>query len=448
MIVVCIRTLMCCIAGLILAFAQAQAFEIPFTQSTLPNGLQLVVIEDHRSPIVFHAIGYKVGAADQPPGKTGLAHFFEHLLFKATKNRPNGEFDRLMDENGAQKNAFTTQDVTMFWERSGKDLLPLLMDIEADRMQNLILTDEVVATELKVVQEERRQRTESDPAALLAEQMDAALYTIHPYGRPVVGLADDVAKLSRTDAEAFYRAHYAPKNAIVLVVGDVKPDEVKALAEKYYGGLSNATQTSDTSRPSEPPGKEARSITYSDARVSSPSWTRKYIAPSFSATSETQAAALDLLGVILGGTTQSRLSQTMVFGEKSATSAGAGYNGDQRDSGYFQIFAQPAEGVAINQIAKTIDGLIKDLATKGPTQTELDESRQQAVADYIFALDQPVSFGRMLGIGLANNVPQDRILGRVKSYAMVTIDDVKQAASEVLKIENSVTGILLPKAAQ
>ena len=435
-------------AGFTLSLSGARAFEIPFTQTTLTNGLQLVVIEDHRSPIVFHAIGYKVGAADQPPGKTGLAHFFEHLLFKATKNRPNGEFDRLMDENGAQKNAFTTQDVTVFWERSGKDLLPLLMDIEADRMQNLILTDDVVATELKVVQEERRQRTESDPGALLSEKMDASLYTVHPYGRPVVGVPDDVARLNRADAEAFYRAHYAPKNAVVLVVGDVKPDDVKALAEKYYGPLSNAAQLSDAPHPVEPPGKEARSITFSDARVSNASWSRRYLAPSFGAATERQAAALDLLGVILGGTSQSRLSQSMVFGDKSATTAGAGYNGDQRDSGYFQIFAQPSQGVAMEQIAKTIDGLIADLVLNGPTQAELDEARQQAVADYVYALDEPVSFGRMVGIGLADGVPKDRILNRDKSYAVVTIDDVKQAAKDVLRIENSVTGILLPAAAQ
>lgn len=436
------------LASLTLLLSGAQAFDIPFTQATLPNGLQLIVVEDHRSPIVFHAIGYKVGAADQPPGKTGLAHFFEHLLFKATKNRPNGEFDRLMDEYGAQKNAFTTQDVTVFWERSGKELLPLLMNIEADRMQNLILTDDVVATELKVVQEERRQRTESDPGALLSEQMDAALYTVHPYGRPVVGLPDDVAKLTRADAEAFYRAHYIPKNAIVLVVGDVKPGEVKALAETYYGVLVNTTQPPDAPHPVEPPGKAARNITFSDARVSNPSWTRKYLAPSFGAASERQAAALDLLGVILGGTSQSRLSQTMVFGDKSATAAGAGYNGDQRDSGYFQIFAQPAAGVAIEQITKTVNSLIEDLAANGPTQSELDEARQQAVADYVYALDQPVAFGRMVGIGLADGVPKDRILNRDKSYAVVTIEDVKQAARDVLKIENSVTGILLPKAAQ
>jgi zinc protease len=442
------RIFMPILAGLTLFISGAKALDIPFTETTLANGLQLIVVEDHRSPIVFHAIGYKVGAADQPPGKTGLAHFFEHLLFKATKKRPSGEFDRLMDENGAQKNAFTTQDVTMYWERAGKDLLPLLMDIEADRMQNLILTDEVVATELKIVQEERRQRTESEPGALLSEQMDASLYSLHPYGRPVVGMPDDVAKLNRADAEAFYRAHYAPKNAIVLVVGDVKPDEVKTLAEKHYGNLTNATQLSDAPHPVEPAGKEARSITLADARVSSPSWTRKYLAPSFGAATERQAAALDLLGVILGGTSQSRLSQTLVFGDKSATSAGAGYNGDQRDSGYFQIYAQPAQGVAIEKIAKTVDDLIADLTTKGPTEAELNEARQQAVADYVYALDQPVAFGRMVGIGLADGVPKERILNRDKSYAMVTIDDVKQAAHSVLQIENSVTGILLPTAAQ
>jgi zinc protease len=432
--------------GLTLSLSGANAFDVPFSQTTLANGLQLIVIEDHRSPIVFNAIGYKVGAADQPPGKTGLAHFFEHLLFKATKSRPAGTFDKLMDENGAQKNAFTTQDVTMFWERSGKSLLPQLMEIEADRMQNLILTDDVVATELKVVQEERRQTTESEPSALLYEKMDAALYTIHPYGRPVVGVPEDVAKLNRDDAETFYRAHYAPANAIVLVVGDVKPDEVKALAEKYFGGLTNAAKFSDAPHPVEPPGKEPRNVAFADPRVSSPAWIRKYLAPSFGAASARQAAALDLLGVILGGTSQSRLSQNMVFGAKTATSAGAGYNGDQRDSGYFQIFAQPVAGVPVEQMGKTIDQLIADLTQNGPTQAELDEAKQQAVADYVFALDQPVAFGRMLGIGLADGVPKDRILNRDKAYAEVTIDDIKQAARDVLRPENSVTGTLLPAA--
>jgi zinc protease len=434
------------LAYLTLTLSGARAFDVPFTQTTLANGLQLIVIEDHRSPIVFHAIGYKVGAADQPPGKTGLAHFFEHLLFKATTTRPLGEFDRLMDEYGAQKNAFTTQDVTVFWIRAGNHLLPLLMNIEADRMKNLILNDDVVTTELKVVQEERRQRTESDPSALLGEKMDASLYTVHPYGRPVVGMPGDVAKLNRADAEAFYRAHYTPSNAIVLVVGDVEPDKVKALAEKFYGPLRNEERPADPPYAMEPPGKEARVVSLSDARVTSPTWTRKYLAPSFGAASARQAAALDLLGVILGGTSQSRLSQAMVFGDKSATSAGAGYNGDQRDSGYFQIFVMPAEGTTVTQAGITVERLIDDLKQNGPTQAELDEAKQQAIADYVYAMDQPLSFGRMVGIGLSNGVAKDRLLNRDTAYNDVTLDDVKQAARDVLRAENSVTGTLLPMA--
>ena len=438
------RSIFIFLAFLVLGISNAWGFSIPVTQAKLKNGLQLIIVEDHRSPIVFHAITYKVGAADHEEGKTGLAHFFEHLLFKATKNRPLGTFDRLMDENGAQKNAFTTQDITMFWERGGKELLPLLMDVEADRMKNLILTDEVVATELKVVQEERRQQTDSDPSALLGEKMDAALFAPHPYAKPVIGLVEDVAKFNRADAEAFYRQHYEPANAIVLVVGDVTPSEVEALAQKYYGPLSNDMPAKDPKRAAVPAGTEPRSAVLADPRVTNAAWMRKYVVPSFGASTARQAAAIDLLGVILGGTSQSRLSQQMVFRTKSATAAGAGYNGDQRDAGTFVFYAVPAPGKTVEAAGTAIDHVIEDFKKNGPSQAELDDARQQAIADYIYALDQPTSFGRMFGLGVANGVPLERLLNRDKGYLEVTVDDVKQAARDVLHIENSVTGNLLP----
>ncbi len=234
----CVKTLILQMVLLCLAVLPVSAMNIEVTSFKLANGMEVVVIPDHRAAVVTHMVWYRVGSADEVSGKSGLAHFLEHLMFKGTAKNPFGVFDRLIDINGGEGNAFTTRDYTAYYQRIASDRLGLMMELEADRMQNLVLTNENVLPELDVVREERRERTENDPAALLAEQIDAAMYTAHPYGKPVIGWMSEVAKLTREDALAFYKAHYTPANAILIIAGDATPEQVKALAEKYYGALN------------------------------------------------------------------------------------------------------------------------------------------------------------------------------------------------------------------
>ncbi|MFN7052283.1 MAG: M16 family metallopeptidase, partial [Gemmobacter sp.] len=208
------------------------------TDFTLDNGLQVVVIEDHRAPVAVQMLWYRTGAADEAPGQSGIAHFFEHLMFKATDDLAAGEFSQIVAAQGGEDNAFTSWDYTAYFQRVAADRLDLMMQIEADRMRDLILTDDVVATERNVILEERNQRTDSDPGSLFSEQLRAAQYLNHPYAIPIIGWRHEIEGLDRAEAEAFYRTYYAPNNAVLVVAGDVTPDAVRAMAEKHYGPIA------------------------------------------------------------------------------------------------------------------------------------------------------------------------------------------------------------------
>ena len=321
----------------------ARALDVEVSDFKLANGMEVVVIPNHRAPVVTHMVWYRVGSADEVSGKSGLAHFLEHLMFKGTTKHPPGEFDRFIDINGGEGNAFTTRDYTAYFQRIASDRLALMMELEADRMQNLVLTDENVLPELDVVREERRERTDNDPSALLGEQIDAAMYTAHPYGKPVIGWMSEVAKLTKDDALAFYRAHYTPANAVLVVAGDATPEQVKVLAEKYYGVLKNTFTPIARLRTQEPEPIAARRVTLIDARAATPVVQRSYLAPSYFTSSGHEALALDLLADILGNGTQSRLYKNLVIEQKIAGYAAAWYAGDQLDNGTFRILwgAQP-----------------------------------------------------------------------------------------------------------
>lgn len=424
-----------------------RAADIAHTEFTLANGLRVIVIPDHRAPVVTHTIWYRVGSADETTGKSGLAHFFEHVMFKGTTKYPAGAFDRILDENGGEKNAFTMRDITAYYERVGADRLGLMMELEADRMQNLVLSDNDVQTELKVVQEERRQRTDSTPTALLGEQMDAAMFLAHPYGRPVIGWNDDVARLTRADAESFYKAHYTPANATVVVVGDVEAGAVKLLAEKHYGVLKNTFTPTPRHRTVEPAPLAARRIMLNDARVATPVLIRNYLAPSHVTANAREANALSLLGTILGGGSQSRLFKQLVLGQKLASTTSAWYNGDQLDSGSFGFFAAPTEGSDLGKLETSIDLILVDLIKNGVTAEELRDAKDQVQASYIYALDQPASFGSLIGLGVTMGLKTEALLQRDVALASVTLDDIKLAAKTYLDIKRSVTGTLLPEGA-
>src|ERR1700723_711537 len=235
------------------ALAQATVTSAPPATFTLGNGLQVVVIPDHRTPVVTQMIWYKVGSADETPGKSGLAHFLEHLMFKGTSKHPAGEFSETVLRAGGNENAFTSSDYTGYFQRVPREQLGSMMEFEADRMTGLVLKDENVLPERDVVLEEFNMRVANNPEARLTEQIMAALYLNHPYGRPVIGWRPELEKLNREDALAFYRRFYTPNNAVVVIAGDVTEAEVRPLVEKTYGKVARRAEIGPRMRPQEPP---------------------------------------------------------------------------------------------------------------------------------------------------------------------------------------------------
>ncbi len=418
----------------------ALALEVKYNTYTLPNGLQLVVIPDHRAPVVTHSIWYRVGSADEVSGKSGLAHFLEHLLFKGTTKFPVGQFDRLLRTNGGEGNAFTTRDYTAYYQRAASDRLPMLMELESDRMQNLVLTDEIVKPELLVVREERRQRTENSPSSLLSEQADAALYTAHPYGRPVVGWMSEVADLTKDDALDFYRKHYEPANAMVIVAGDVEPVEVLKLATQFYGPLQNTAHAPERKRTPEPQPIAARRVSMVDERTETPYFYRTYLGPSYK-TSPEETAALEFYASALGSGSRSRLYKSLVIEQKLASEAGAYMNGDQLDSGTFSVYAVPNPGVTLAKIEAAIDTELTKALAQGATQAELDRDRNRALIEMTYSLDDQMNLMRMAGTAAMTGSQPDKLFS-TDHWQKVTVDAMNTAARKYLRAENSVTATL------
>lgn len=416
------------------------------SEFTLSNGLQVVVIPDHRAPVVTHMVWYKVGAADEPKGVSGIAHFLEHLMFKSTDKIAVGDFSKIISKLGGQDNAFTGQDVTSYHQRIAKEQLATVMDMEADRMTHLRLTKDEVATERQVILEERRSRIDNNPAALLDEQMNAALYLSHPYGVPVIGWEHEMAKLSREDALHFYKRYYAPNNAILVVAGDVTADEVKKLAEETYGKIPANPDVDGRSRPSDPPHIAARRLVLKDPRAGNPSFHRYYVVPSYTTGKPGEAEALDLLVKILADGSTSRLYRKLVVEDKIAATTGGSYSGWSLDSGAVSLYAVAGNEADLKQIETEIDGLLDDIRTNGVTQLELERAKKTFLADYIYDSDNQANLARRYGWAVAIG----RKVGDVESWpqaiAKATTDDVKQAAANYLDLRRSVTGLLIPDA--
>jgi zinc protease len=410
----------------------------------LANGLSLVVVPDNRAPVVTHMVYIRAGAADEPPGVSGIAHFLEHLMFKSTEKLANGEFSAIVTRLGGQQNAFTTADYTAYFQRVSKDRLKTMMAMEADRMMNLRLDPNEVATERQVIIEERRLRVENVPTSILSEQMSAALYQNHPYRIPVIGWMHEMAKLSREDALAFYKRFYAPNNAIVVVTGDVDPGEVKALAEATYGKLPANPQAAARIRPQEPEQRAPRRVELKDPRAGNASVRRFYLAPAVTKAEPREAEALYLLMKILGGGATSRLYQSLVVQEKIASSAGGWYSGLYLDSGSIGVYAVAADGVPLDRVEQSIDQVLRDLRENGVTQAELDRAKRQFLAEFVYESDSQEALARRYGTGLALGLTVEQIGSWPDAIAQVTLADLQRAAAKHLDIRRSVTGTLVP----
>jgi len=319
-----------------------------------------------------------------------------------------------------------------------------VMDLEADRMQNLVLKDENVLPELKVVEEERRERTDNDPSSLLGEQIDAMLYLAHPYRKPPIGWMSEVNKLTRQDAIAFYKANYTPANAILVVAGDVTPDEVKKLAEEHYGKLANTFDVTARVRTEEPEPIAPRRVTLTDTRAASPVIQRTYLSVSYATAKKGEAEALDVLAELLGGGATSRLYKKLVVEKRLASSAGAWYSGDGLDSGSFGVYGSPNPGGKVEPVEAEIDAVLEDIKANGITADELARTKATLIADTVYARDNQGNLARAFGSALTTGITVNDVLEWPDRVQAVTLEDVKAAAAKTLDIRRSVTGILLP----
>src|SRR5947209_2498320 len=372
-------------AALAAGLARGTALAAPsVAQFTLANGLAVVVVPDHRTPVVTHMLWYRVGAADEVNGKSGIAHFLEHLMFKGTAKNPAGRFSQQLATIGGQETAFTSYDYTGYFQRTSREHLGTLMEFEADRMTGLVITDAVVASERNVILEERNQRIDNDPSARLGEQVQAAQYLNHPYHRPTIGWRHEMETLDREDALNFYRRYYQPDNAVLVVAGDVTAEAVKTLAENTYGKIERRGSIGPRVRPQEPPQIVERRVTFADLRVTQPTLQRSYLVPSYTTAKEQEGEALDLLAYILGGGSNSRLYRALVMEKRIATSAGAWYQGTSLDTTRFGLYATAAAGVSLEKVEQAIDAEIAALLDTGATAQEIERSKSRMIADYIF----------------------------------------------------------------
>jgi zinc protease len=429
------------LAALVPRTGSAGGLEV--THFTLGNGLEVVVIPDHRTPVVTHMVWYKVGSADETAGKSGLAHFLEHLMFKGTKKNPLGRYSQTVATLGGQENAFTTDDYTTFYQRIPRERLKTLMEFESDRMTGLVLTDEVVKPELQVVLEEQNMRVANNPGARLGEAMEAALYLNHPYGRPVIGWRHEIEKLDRDGAMAFYRRFYTPNNAVVVVAGDVTPDEVKTLAEATYGKVERVVEVPPRDRPKEPVQEAPRTVTLADPRVAQPSLRRIYLAPSASTAAPGESEALDVLSSILGSGSNSRLYQTLVIDKDIALNVGAAYDGTALDYSPFQVAVTPKPGTSLPQIEAAMDAVLAEVIDKGVTDEELDRVKNSLIADAAYAQDNQTTLARWFGAALMTGLTVEQVQAWPDRVRQVSADAVRAVARRYLDKRRSVTGYLI-----
>ena len=410
---------------------------------TLDNGLELVVVPDHRTAVVTHMIWFKVGSADEPEGKSGIAHFLEHLMFKGTARNPAGKFSKTLATIGGQENAFTSNDFTAFYQRTAREHLASLMEFEADRMTGLVLSDANVLPELQVVLEEWNMRVGNDPGARLGEQVSAALFLNHPYHRPVIGWRTEIEKLDREQALAFYRRFYTPNNAVVVVAGDVTPEDAKAMADATYGKVARRSEIGPRVRPTEPEPNAVRHVTMADPRVAQPSLQRSYLVPSAHTAQPGESEALDVLASVLGSGSTSRLYRELVVSRGVATSAGAWYQDTALDLTRLGLFGTPRPGVTLHQLEDAFDDVVAEVVANGITAEELDRAKARIVAAYIYAQDNQSSLARLYGAALTTGLTVEDVLGRPARIQAVTAEAVHEAARKWLEKRRSVTGYLV-----
>ena len=430
-------------AGVLLVapLASAQTPEWKPEAFELANGMKVIVLPDHRAPVVTHMLWYRVGSGDEVKGKSGLAHFLEHLMFKATDKIPAGEYSKIVARNGGQDNASTSWDYTNYFFRIAKDRLPQMMKMDADRMTGLQLAEEEVVSELKVVQEERRQNVDSDPGSILSEKVFAAMYPGHPYSVPVIGHMSEVAKLSRTDAVDWYKRYYGPEHAILVVAGDTTAAELKPLAEEIYGKIPRRGDLPERKWPAVKPLVKSLELSHSDSKVRQPDWTRYWLGV---AMGDPDAEALQVGMQILGGGRTSRLYHALV--EKGVAVEAYAYSMEMEAPGTLSVSGSPAQGVTIEQVKRAALAVTEQFLKEGPTPQELQRAKRMIAASEIFARDNQMGMANWYGSMLSVGETLDYIEGWDERINAVTAEQVLAAMNKRLKGVEHIDAVLLPEA--
>lgn len=424
------------------AFADITRWDDQTSTFALDNGMEVVVIEDHRAPVVVHMMWYRAGSADEKPGVSGVAHFLEHLLFKATDNLQSGEFSKTVAANGGSDNAFTSYDYTAYFQRVASDRLELMMTMEADRMVNLRLSEADILTEREVIIEERNQRTENDPGALFGEQANAAMFLNHRYGVPIIGWRHEMVTLSLQDAQDYYDQFYAPNNAILIVAGDVTPEDVKTLAERHYGPLPANPDLPERARPQEPPHNAARRLVFEDPRVAQPYVSRAYLAPERDSGDQKTAAALMLGAQLLGDGQTAFMTQKLQFEDKSSVFATAYYRGTSLDDTRFTVINVPVPGVSLSEAEANMDRVLLEFLETPIDLAHLERIKRNLRAQDIYAKDNVQGLANRYGRALTSGLTVKDILEWPDIVESVTEDEIKVALRDVLQGRTSVTGWL------
>ncbi len=420
------------------------ASQQPIESFTLKNGMEVLVLPNHRVPAVNHMIWYRIGAADDPQGKSGLAHYHEHLMFKGSPKFGAGEFVRLVGKNGGDHNAFTGRDATSYYVTIAKDRLPLVMELEADRMRSLTVSDEEAAKEKQIIIEERRQRIDNSPAALLDEQMNATLFRNHPYHTPTIGWLHEMDGLSKKDVLGFHAKYYHPNNAVLVISGDITAAELKPLAEKYYGNLSRK-EVPQRHWLAEPPQLAARTVTLHHEHVKQPEFHRIYTASSMAYGEKKQALPLFVLSYLLGGGKNNALYQSLVVEQKLAAGVDTSYDVYSRGPAEFSIDITPEKDVSLATLEKALDAELAKFLKNGVDAAALTRTKHLMQAETIYAREGLTGISNIMGWMVMANVPPEDFNRWPEMIGAVTAEQVMEAARTVLRPESSVTGYLLPE---
>jgi zinc protease len=425
-----------------LLFLLTPAYAAQVQEFILDNGLKVLLLEDHKSPAVTFQVWYRVGGRNEKDGKSGLAHFLEHMLFKGTPTTGPEEYSRIIAKNGGRSNAFTSSDMTVYFATMSRDKIHLQLELEADRMTHALLGEKYFEPEKQVIQEERRLRTEDNPGSALYEIAASVAYTIHPYRRPVVGWMQDILSLTRQDLVDFYKLYYAPNNAVIVMVGDFSTAEVLPRIRAAYGKIPRGAEPPKLTLVEPPQRGEKRIVLKKEAEL--PLLMMFFHAPNLH---NPDSFALDLLSVVLAGGKSSRLYQELVYRKRSVRGIDADYSNVSIDATGFSISAQLLPGAELAGVERQIESQLDKVKTELVNERELQKAKNQIEAAFIFAQDS--IFGQAMKIGYYEMVGDWRLVDSyLANVRKVTREDLRRVAQKYLQRDNRTVGTLIPTKAK